>query len=117
MIYDGIKFRRAYHLGWRYGDPESDVDCNGDPIRSTHVVIVKIKDCRIYIEGSKKHYDPAGVKEHVKLDYSSSNMGYGKSRYYKRRNLITCPIYLVSDGAVFRGTFHTRVAVEGLFNE
>ena len=47
MIHNGIKCRKSNTYGWRYGNPETDVDRHGDPVHKFYPVIVRIKDCTI----------------------------------------------------------------------
>ena len=109
MIFDGIKFRRSRLYSWRYGDPERDIDLEGNPVSSNYVVLVSRKDCPIYIKDGRDFLSTEGASQAVKLAYSSNNMGYGKNRHYDDR--VTCPVFLVYDAVVYQGTISTPINV------
>lgn len=109
MWFDGIRFRKVRHLGWRMGDPERDVDDYGEPVSPHYVTIVKIKDCPIEIdERGRRVYNPSSAPQHVALAHSRTNMGYGKE--HKRLGRLCTPVYLVHDGYVYMGTLHREAA-------
>jgi hypothetical protein len=106
---DGMSFRRAPHLGYRSGNPETDVDRHGDPVKSNYVVIVRIKDCEITeMDDGRKFYASVGVSAHVSLVYGGTYYGYGPLR--RRGKDYTCTVYAVNDGMVYTSTLRYREA-------
>jgi hypothetical protein len=87
MIRKGIKFKRAWHLGWRCADPSVDKYTNGIPIQMENVVIFS-----------------RNTNLSIPLTFhSKTNMAYGKWRGGYAKPGETCPVYLVEDGDVYSG--------------
>lgn len=83
MILDGIKCVESKAYGWRHGDPTRDVDRNGNPVQNNYIVIVRIKDCRLYEKDGKKFYDPLNAPQAFKLAYGGTYYGYGEPKTIK----------------------------------
>lgn len=139
MIHDGIRCRRSRVFGWRYGNPETDVNCDGRPVPSNYIVIVWIKDCPVEAMAADwEYYKPEGVKQAFPISHGGTNYGYakskivrngpgrrvwvyrndGKSGYEWLRTYGKTPIYVVRDGevyvgAVYRELVKTPIYVEG----
>jgi len=114
MKFKGIDCRQANHLGYRKADPEKDRDISGNPVPANYVVVVRMKDCRVYedYKSGGLVYD-ASEAPAIPLDYSRTNAGYGK---WSRRMEMhwTCPFYVVKDGRVYRGTIRRHAKPEGV---
>mgnify|MGYP001561026593 CR=1 FL=1 len=124
--WNGLPLRRANDLGWRYADPVRDVDDDGRPLQSNCVVIVRMKDCRLYTKEvpnrfgdlvERDYYDPSQALQVFKLGMGGTNYGYGSwkihrtvRRFKTDEGVVTvaewysCPVYVVLDGYVYRAT-------------
>jgi hypothetical protein len=129
MIHDGVRCRRSRVYGWRAGNPETDVDDHGDPVKSNYIVLVRIKDCPVEDKDGRRYYEPKGVPQAVVLGYGGTYYGYGKvkvvrdgqGRYVNCRNeaneivqefrcsYVKIPYYVVRDGHVYVGACYRGI--------
>ena len=129
MIHDGIKCKRSRVFGWRHGNPETDVDCDGRPIQSNYIVIVRIADCPVETKpDGRQFYKPEGVKQAFPISHGNTFAGYGKSKivrngtgrhvrvYRKGKSeyewlytYVKTPIYVVGNGAVHIGACYREL--------
>jgi len=125
-MFKGVKTRKANHLGWRHADPSRDKNLRGQPIEENYIVIVRIKECRLYEEDGKDMYDPKDAPA-IPQVHSRTNASYGKSRTRNGRawfyesglrevqvvvsKYISTPYYYVHSGVVYQGT--VRKAIRG----
>ena len=117
MKHDGLTFNKNRRLGFRPGNPETDVDSDGRPVQSNYVSIVRIKDCRIYERDERKYYDATGAPS-IPIGYGGTYYGYGD--WKKRKTTMgkwlqdkpgtpieyvyeywQCTVYLVRGGTVY----------------
>jgi hypothetical protein len=80
MIWNGIKCRESRTLTWREGNPEMDVDLNGQPVDNKYYVLVRVKDCP-----AKMNYPnrPEGIKQAFPITCESTRIAYGKPKIVK----------------------------------
>ena len=76
--FQGKMLTRADSYGYRPGNPESDVDSDGQPVQSNYIVLVKVADCQTNEnpETGAITYNPEGVAQAEKLGYGGTNYGY-----------------------------------------
>jgi len=86
MMHDGQRVVRCKKYGWRHGNPETDVDEDGQPVDSYYFVLVNIKDCPVKTdEHGRRFYVPDGVPQALKLCYCGTNYGYETTTRTARR--------------------------------
>lgn len=123
MKFMGIQMKRAYHLGFRNGNPTMDVDRDGNPLKTNEVAIVRIKDCEIVEVDGHSYYKPENAPS-IPINHGGTYYGYGKTR--KRNSVMgawvlnenreyeylyeyyTVPVYMVKDGKVYQGTIRHK---------
>ena len=79
----GINFRRADHLHWRHGNPETDKTISGRPVERNYTAIIRVKDCldeHGRWDREKQQNAPCIPHE----SHSRSNMVYGAYRHHDR---------------------------------
>ena len=126
MMHDGIKCVRSRVLGWREGDPATDIDLHGKPVDNKYFVIVRIEDCLQKTSETTGHpiYLPKGVKQAFSLAYGGTCYGYGKPKkvFNGTARMIRCgkqmewltnyiktPVYVVRDGKVHIGNIYRKL--------
>jgi hypothetical protein len=103
VTFDGIKMRRAPHLGYRRArDGEEDAD--GNKLDDSYLVIVSKADCpTVRGQDGREFYDPEGVEPHVpQKPEAGSSMVYA-AEWNKSGDRWTLPVYRVHDGLVYQG--------------
>lgn len=113
MIHDGVRCRRSRTLGWRHGNPETDRDMYGEPVRRNYIVLVALKDCPVVTkENGRQYYQPEGVAQAVPIAHGGTYYGYGKcqvksdGRWIRGEwhpRYVKTPYYVVQDGWVYVG--------------
>ena len=120
MKFQGITMKRAYHLGYRNGNPAMDVNRDGRPVPTHYVSIVRIKDCEIVEVDGRSYYKPETAPA-ISINHGGTYYGYGKTRkrksemgawvyddetrqYVYLHEYYTVPVYLVENGKVWQGT-------------
>lgn len=130
MIHDGVECRVINTLGYRMADGKTDVDTNGDVVKSNYIVLVRIKDCPVEEHNGRLYYKPEGVKQAVLIDHGGTYYGYGKpkkvlngaGKYVRvmeggvlstlrelRFSYWKTPYYCVRDGKVYRGNCYREI--------
>jgi len=130
MIHDGIKCKRSKVFGWRSGNPETDLDFNGQPVKENYVVIVRIADCPVEksLRSGREYYKPEGVQQAFPITHGGTYYGYAKSKIVRNgpgrhvrvrvfnstqyewlRTYVKTPIYVVQDGAVYVGATYREL--------
>ena len=113
MKHDGVQCRESIAYSWRNGNPETDVDSDGKPVKRNYIVLVRIKDCPIVEKDGGRYYQPKDVPQAMPLAYGGTNYGYGKSKVVNgshrwvggefMSSYIKTPYYFVKDGRVYAG--------------
>ena len=109
-------------LGWRHGNPDTDVDLDGSPVERNYITLVRISDCPLVDENGRRYYEPKGVAQAFPIAHGGTYYGYGKCQVVrngrgrwittyedgKPKQEFTCtyvktPYYVVKDGRVYVG--------------
>lgn len=116
----GFDAQRQKSYRWRYGDPARDLTLDGDPVQPNYVVIVRLKQCRIWTctdskcgrgEPTHQHYDAREAPQAVRLNYGGTGYGYGEwkqgrteafGKKFADECQWYCPVFIVYDGYVYR---------------
>ena len=130
MLHDGVQCRLSPKLGYRMADGKTDVDINGDVVKTNYIVLVNIKDCPVEENNGHLYYNPDGAKQAVLIDHGGTYYGYGKSKkvlngtgkYVRilvdgvlsaqrelRFSYWKTPYYCVRDGKVYRGNCYKEI--------
>ena len=138
MWFNGMVIRRNKKLAYRRADPMRDVDDDGRPLKSNYIVIVRMKDCRLFTQPGdldrfgmpRQYYDPEEAPQTVKLGMGGTNYGYGKwrthrtaRRFQTEQGIVTvsewysCPVYVVLDGRVYQATHRLMAKPPAMLKE
>jgi acetylornithine/succinyldiaminopimelate/putrescine aminotransferase len=93
------QLRREY--GYRMANPETDFYIDGTSVKSNYVVIVRIKDCRIYEDKGHRYYDATNAPAIQMSGHSLTSAVYGKRSV---RNRI-----VVEDGIFYEKYYQTTL--------
>ena len=104
MIHDGVRCRESRAYGWRHGNPETDVDLYGNPVKSNYIVIVRAKDCPVVTKDGREYYQPEGVPQAFPIAHGGTYYGYGK-----------CQVVLNGEGRWVRVNRNGKTEAEWLF--
>ena len=76
----GETYYHCRSLGWREGNPETDINFKGVPVKNNQIVIVKLSDCSITTdpETGRKVYNSDDAPQAFPLVYFSTNSGLWK---------------------------------------
>lgn len=117
MYLKGVKVRKSNSLISRDGNPNIDIDLNGNPVESNYVSFVRKKDCEIIEKDNKKYLDAKNAPC-IPVAHGATYYAYGKpskvtdvktiegetyKSYYKT------PFYIAHDGAVYVGSVYKGI--------
>lgn len=123
MRYKGFDFKRNKNLAYRQGNPETDVDGDGQPVEWNYVAIVKMKDCRLYEKDGLTYYD-ASEAPMIPIDgHSRTNMVYGPTKVRKSEMGVwidnelhyeynQTTVYAVRNGMVYTASIRKAIVKE-----
>ncbi len=76
-------------FSWRHGNPETDVDLDGQPVLNNYSIIVRVKDCPTIREsesGRVKYINTKNAPQAIIMNHGAAHYGYGEWKQVQSKN-------------------------------